>query len=102
MAHRKQSNLVGLFILILASYFPNAQCNGATLFIPSATPPSKKGCGGSTQKDVISAAKSMNSVAFLSKLVSLKDTSNVEYFTSRELKPAVANVARGGGVGCRK
>ena len=101
MAHRKQSNLLFLFILAsIGAYFPYADGATRTLFIPMHL--SKKDRGGSNQKDVISAAKSMNSVAFLSKLVSLKDTSNVEYFTSREHEPAVANVARGGGVDCRK
>lgn len=97
MTHRRQSNLLVLFILAsIGSYFPYADGATRSLFIP--TPLSKKGRSGSNQKDVISAAKSMNSVAFLSKLVSLKDTSNVEYFKSHKQELAVANVARGGGV----
>mmetsp|Transcript_17809 Transcript_17809/g.42061 ORF Transcript_17809/g.42061 Transcript_17809/m.42061 type:complete len:295 (-) Transcript_17809:108-992(-) len=97
MSHRRQSNLLVLFILAsIGAYFPYADGATRTLFIP--TPPSKKGRSGSNQKDVLSAAKSMNSVAFLSKLVSLKDTSNVKYFKSHKQEVAVANVARGGGV----
>jgi len=98
MTHRRQTNLLVLFILAasIGAYFPYADGATRTLFIP--TPLSKKGRSGSNQKDVISAAKSMNSVAFLSKLVSLKDTSNVKYFKSHKQELAVANVARGGGV----
>lgn len=102
MTHRKHSNLLVLFILAsIAAYFPNAD-GATTFFIPSATPPSKKGSGNSNRKDVLSAAKSMNSVAFLSKLVSFKDTSNVDYFKSQKQEPAVANIARGGGVASQK
>ena len=97
MTHRRQSNLLVLFLLAsIGAYFPYADGATRTLFIP--TPISKKGRSGNNQNDVIAAAKSMNSVAFLSKLVSLKDTSNVEYFKSHKQEPAVANVARGGGV----
>jgi len=97
MTHRRQSNLLVLFILAsIGAYFPYADGATRSLFIP--TPLSKKGRSGSIQRNVISAAKSMNSVAFLSKLVSLKDTSNVEYFKSHKQELAAANVARGGGV----
>ena len=41
----------------------------------------------------------MNSVAFLSELVALKDTSDVRYFQSNEQETAVASISRGGGGG---
>ena len=98
MTHCRRSNLLVLFLLAsIGAYFPYADGATRTLFIPTPTI-SKKGRSGSNQSNVIAAAKSMNSVAFLSKLVSLKDTSNVEYFKSHKQEPAVANVARGGGV----
>eukprot|EP00563_Minutocellus_polymorphus_P019914 CAMPEP_0197716192 /NCGR_PEP_ID=MMETSP1434-20131217/1167_1 /TAXON_ID=265543 /ORGANISM="Minutocellus polymorphus, Strain CCMP3303" /LENGTH=292 /DNA_ID=CAMNT_0043300513 /DNA_START=153 /DNA_END=1028 /DNA_ORIENTATION=- len=100
MMHRKQSNVLVLLILAsISAYIPNA--DGATLFIPSASLPSKKSRSGN-HKDAISAAKSMNSVAFLSKLVALKETSEVRYFQSHQPEPAVANIARGGGVAGQK
>jgi len=95
----KNSNCPILFLLAsitVAVYIPNA--NGATaLLMPSAPPKSQHSRHG-IQKDVASVVRAMNSIAFLRKLVALKDTSDVRYWQSAEPEPAIAaSVFRGGG-----
>ena len=90
--------LVLLFVASISAYIPSA--NGATaLFIPSAASQTTKS-RKHKHKDAVSAAKAMNSVAFLSQLVALKDTSDVRYFQSNEQETAVASISRGGSGDC--
>lgn len=65
-----------LFLLSLAIFGASQQqvANGA-VFVPS-----RQNHGYRSNKDVISAAQAMNSVAFLSELVKLKDTSDVKFY----------------------
>ena len=106
MTHRNCNLLLVLLLAFasVAAYIPSA--NGATaLFIPSAAARPTTKDRKRRYKDVASAAKSMNSVAFLSELVALKDTSDVSYFReSNHHEPAIATVSRGGGgsIACRK
>lgn len=101
MTCRNCNFLLLLLVASVAAYIPSA--NGATaLFIPSAPSQTTKN-RKRKHKDVVSAAMSMNSVAFLSELVALKDTSDVRYFQSNEQEAALASISRGGGgVACQK
>ena len=97
MTCRNCNLLLLLLVASVAAYIPSA--NGATaLFIPSAPSQTTKN-RKRKHKDVVSAARSMNSVAFLSELVALKDTSDVRYFQSKHQEAAVASISRGGGGG---
>ena len=104
MTCRNCNLLLLLLVASVAAYIPSA--NGATaLFIPSAASQTTKS-RKRKNKDAVSAARSMNSIAFLSELVALKDTSDVRYFQSNEQaeqEAAVPSISRGGGgIACQK